>query len=323
MFTAAEMKVSLQDAGFTARETAMTFALRQWDLLHGEDRIHANSAINSLIDPEALFLISLGFQHIERRLSKELNWFIQHGIHLINYRRLKQLARLFPPSVSARLGTYAHLEWQHNQGGHAVKKTSLSQMAFIKGQQNIPDLSINQALLLRLRAGFGATPETDILAAIIGSNGDIGSDRIADLTGYSQEGVARRLNSMVLSRFIKTTQRDELVLYRANQAFVSSLLKQNEKAQIYPFWLSWMHIFAFLSHIENFTREEKITNVKPYVLSKEAGKIMTRNTPAFTVHGMEVEEPTLGTDYFEVFNKSVRQMTGWLNSEPIQVADLS
>lgn len=317
MFTAAEMKTSLEDAGFTARETALSFALRQWDLLHGEDRISQDTALNSLIDPEALFLISLGLQHIERRLSKELNWFVQHGVHLINFRRIKQLARLFPPGVAARLGTYSHLEWQQHNGGHFNKRGSLSNKAASTHKGHAPELTINQALLMKLRAGFGTSAETDILACLIGINKETTAERIADLLGYPTEPIFRKLNSMVLSRFIKMNNQGDTITFRANHSFVSSLLKQNDNGASIPMWISWMHIYSFLAHIINFIQEEKITNVKPYVLSKEAGKIIKKNTAVFNIHGFDVEEPTLGTDYFATFNKSIRLITSWLNSDPM------
>ena len=320
MFTAAEMKTSLGDAEFTARETALSFALRQWDLLHGEDRFSPDTALNSYIDPEALFLISLGLQHIERRLSKELNWFIQHGVHLINYRRIKQLARLFPPSVSARLGAYAHIEWQQNQGGHTRKKAAILGSPVPNSRSHIPDLTINQALVMKLRAGFGASVETDILACLIGNNQETTSNRIAELLGYPPESVFRKLNSMILSRFIKMGQNQDTVTFRANKAFVASLLKQGDAKNNMPIWISWMHIYSFLAHIINFIQEEKITSVKPYALSKEAGKIIRNHSTVFAIHGFNVEEPTLGTDYFATFNKSIRDITSWLNSEPITLS---
>ena len=316
MFTAAEMKTSLEDAEFTARETALSFALRQWDLLHGEDRISQDTALNSFIDPEALFLISLGLQHIERRFSKELNWFVQHGVHLINFRRIKQLARLFPPGVAARLGTYSHLEWQQ-QSGHYPKKGSLFSKANSNNNGHAPVLTINQALLMKLRAGFGTSAETDILACLIGINQETTAERIADLLGYPTEPIFRKLNSMVLSRFIKMNTQGEATTFRANHSFVSSLLKQNDNGLSIPIWISWMHIYSFLAHIINFIQEEKITNVKPYALSKEAGKIMKKNTAVFKIHGFDVEEPTLGTDYFATFNQSIRLITSWVNSDPI------
>ena len=316
MITATEMKTSLEDAGFTARETALSFALRQWDLLHGEDRLSSESALNSFIDPEALFLVSLGLQHEERRFSKELNWFVQHGVHLVNFKRIRQLARLFPPGVSARLGTYSHVEWQQHQGGHAPRKSSLFKAGMFSHNRHIPDLSINQALVMKLRAGFGISAETDILACLIGTNQETTAKRIAELLGYPSEAVFRKLNSMVLSRFIKMNNTPDAITFRANQAFVSSLLKQDAHSTSIPTWISWMYIYSFLSHIINFVQEEKITNVKPYALSKEAGKIIRKNSAVFTIHGFDIEEPTLGTDYFASFNKSIREITSWLNTEP-------
>ena len=213
MFTAVETKTSLEDAGFTARETAMTFALCQWNLLRGKERLAHEAALHSFIDPEALFLMSLSFQHIDRKLSNELNWLIQRGVHLINFRRLKTMVRLFPPATQARLGTYAYAEWHQQRPGTANRSLAIQKTETPSGVQHAtPDLSLNQALMLRLRAGFGATTETDILACLIGNNHrEVAAEEIARLTGYSQETVSQKLSFMTLSRLSKPLKQKKVL----------------------------------------------------------------------------------------------------------------
>ena len=318
------MKTSLGDAGFTARETAKSTALQQWDLLHGKGYLAGSSRLRSFIDPEALILISLALQHHERRFAHEVNWLMQKGRHLINFKRLKTLVRLFPSAASARLGPYAYIEWQ--QQAQATRAAAygnpVSTKTMMNTSQGAPDLSIDQSLLLRLRAGFGTSIETDLLACLIGFNDrEIGIADLAAHTGYSDETIEQKVNFMVLSRFIKSNQDDNTPKFRANNTLVSTLLKLSpggSTKKSSPTWISWFHIFSFLAQVEQFTREEKIADIKPYALSKMAGKLVENHKQALTLNQLEVEDPTLGTDYFEVFNQTVRRLTSWLVSEPME-----
>ena len=223
MFTATEMKTSLEDAGFSARDNALNFALRQWDLLHGNDRVARDTTLRTFIDPEALFLVSLALQHQERRFARELEWLTKKGGHLINFKRLKTLARLYPASVSARLGPYSYIEWQQRMNGsNETKKGGIIKNASASLQlnnRNMPDFTLPQSLMLQLRAGFGTSPETDILACLIGfNNQEVSIDELCTYTGYTHSVVQKKISFMILSRFIKSNSDPETPRFRAHSA---------------------------------------------------------------------------------------------------------
>ena len=320
MSTPTETELSLSDSGFSPITIIRTFASRQWELLRGENQPVSDIGYHSFIDPEALFLISLGVQHIDRRFDKELKWFSSHCSHLINFQRLRKLARFFPPTVYARLGPYAHVEWTEKKGGYPDHKPASMNGSQSDNREAEPDFSSNQALILRLRSCFGTSVETDILSCLIGNSKELTADRIAELTDINPERIWRKLDAMVLSRFIKRSISESGTTFRANQTIVSSLLKQSGNQIDMPIWLSWIHIYSFLYQVFYFT--DNVNNQKEprQKMSNDADRILQINVLLYAIHGLEAPEPPIHIDYLDFFQKSIRTITSWLYSDPITVS---
>ena len=315
-----EWELSLSDSGFSPITVIRTFASQQWELLRGKHQSVSDIGYHSFIDPEALFLISLGVQHIDRKFDKELKWFTSHCSHLINFQRLRKLARFFPPTVYARLGPYTHIEWPEKNGDYQRRSTFPIEGSRTKTIGLEPDFSLNQALILRLRSCFGTSVETDILSCLIGNSKELTADRIAELTDINPERIWRKLDAMVLSRFIKRSLSEAGTTFRANQTIVTSLLKQSGNENDMPVWLSWVHIYSFLYHVFHFT--DKANNEKEISqkMINDADRILQINLLLFAIHGLEAPEPPINIDYMAFFQKSVRSITSWLYSDPITVS---
>lgn len=320
MPTPTETELSLSDSGYSPITIIRAFASRQWELLRGEYQPVSNIGSHSFIDPEALFLISLGLQHIDRRFEKELKWFTSHCSHLINFQRLRKLARFFPPTVYARLGPYTHIEWAEKNGQHPERSSSSVGVSHSLKFNIEPDFSSNQALILRLRSCFGTSVETDILSCLIGNSKELTADRIAELTDINPERIWRKLDAMVLSRFIKRSLSEAGTTFRANQTIVSSLLKQAGNQNDMHIWLSWVHIYAFLYQVFHFTDKVKNENELPQKTMQYADKILRINLLLYAIHGLDAPEPPIHIDYLAFFQKSVRTITSWLYSDPITVS---
>jgi|GEM_PF-5271060 len=320
MSTPTETELSLSESGFSPITIIRTFAARQWELLRGKNQSVSDIGYHSFIDPEALFLVSLGVQHIDRRFDKELKWFTSHCSHLINFQRLRKLARFFPPAVYARLGPYTHIEWTEKKGGsQGYTPSSIGGSRSIKHGAE-PDFSSNQALILRLRSCFGTSVETDILSCLIGNTKELTADRIAELTDINPERIWRKLDAMVLSRFIKRSLSEAGTTFRANQTIVSSLLKQSGNQIEMPIWLSWVHIYSFLYQVYHFTDKANNEKEPSQKMINDADKILQINLLLYAIHGLEVPEPPIQIDYLAFFQKSVRNITSWLYSDPITIS---
>lgn len=313
MVTTTEMKASLEDAKHAALHTASTLASSQWDILHGSNSVPENAAAESFIDPEALLLMSLQLQQADTRFSEEIAWFCEENSHLINYYRLNQLSWRYPLGIRVQLSACIHLDRKSIQHTYPFSKSLLSSDTLISNINSAPVLSAKQALILRLRSGFGASAETDILGCIIGNNNELDGDRISQLTGYPEEALQRRLDLMILSKFIKRNAKGFTDTYRANTAFTSSLLKSQAD---HPKWLNWMHIYSFLSHTIHFSSKDIDGETKLFALSKEAGRIIEDHNTMLTNLGIETEPPFSGTAYFDTYNQTVQRLAYLLTKSP-------
>ncbi len=72
-----------------AREAAVTVAWRQWAALGS--MASSGKRARSMVDPEALILLSLALRDHERRLSDVIHQWVVHGVRLLSVQRTKNL----------------------------------------------------------------------------------------------------------------------------------------------------------------------------------------------------------------------------------------
>ena len=129
----------------------------QWSALGSYATPERTARPISIVDPEALILLSLGLEKEERRLGDMLFWWASVGSRLTSVQRIRTLAKDLPQDVQQSVGRYATLasaagdrRWTRL----AAKETPRPHDRRLKGPE-VLNLAEASTLMLRLRAAFG------------------------------------------------------------------------------------------------------------------------------------------------------------------------
>ena len=153
---------------FVVHETwyAVSACWRQWRTL--TRAAAGDEATASILDPEALVLLSLTVRHRERRLQDLLHWWAKTGSTLLSVQRMRSLLAAFPESVRGDLAWFASAcRTSGDRRWQALTRRYADRVADVvarpgKGPDTL-ELLAPSTLLLRLRAGFGVGAKADML----------------------------------------------------------------------------------------------------------------------------------------------------------------
>src|SRR5688572_23827424 len=82
---------------------------RQWRSLAAAGMPIGKRLVASIIDPEALVLLSLAVRQHERRLDDQLLWWAALGTSLTSLQRMRTLLADFPKRMQGELASFAAL----------------------------------------------------------------------------------------------------------------------------------------------------------------------------------------------------------------------
>src|SRR6266511_2110472 len=107
----------------------------------------------SIVDPEALLLVSLALCDHEPRLWSAAVMWAQFGARLLSVQRAKNLVRLFPAEVAKRLGEFAALAMRDggDQRWRSLVGTMRPHKPKGREREGSPRVEGGAALMLRLR----------------------------------------------------------------------------------------------------------------------------------------------------------------------------
>ncbi|MFH1763640.1 MAG: hypothetical protein ABIF09_05545 [Gemmatimonadota bacterium] len=279
-----------------------------------------------MIDPEALLAFSLCLSDEERRLEDMVAWWARVGSHLTSLQRFRSLSRRFPGQEGTRtLGTYARMAVAAGDKRWARYVVRLERdegegRGARRGRDE-PNLMEPCTLWLRLRAGLGVGAKADILAFLLGSNGQWASAKtIAFATHYSGVTIRKAAGEMALARLIRDTD-DRPTEYRAPSAPWWELLQPKPRSEgpgaaaEAPGWRYWSEIFAFLVGVMEWSRAAADTaGGSPYVVASEARDLMEKHRKAFTLAGVQTPpaEAFPGREAPEDLAETVEVVLGWM-----------
>lgn len=309
----------LEQAASLARQTAAAAAWAQWGSLGGGAVTTGAKAPASIIDPEALTLMSLAMRHEERRLTDMLAWWARVGSRLLSVQRIKVMADLFPPHVGDQLKMFARsataakdARWKRHAGAHPLPGRVKSARA--------PRLSAPPALMLRLRAGFGVSAKADVLAFLIGMDGNRTTvQEIERGTGYSGVTVRDAARDMALARFIGQTGTHPVRYYTRPRSWTELLApgskgEERDEGTALPRWRFWADVFAFLAHVDDLAQSEE-SGTGSYLYSSRARDVYEAHRYAFIDNRIEAPDPGhyRGKDYLPAFLETVRIVASWVD----------
>lgn len=85
-------------------EACIGAAWRQWTVLGAGMALTTEGRASSIIDPEALLLLSLAMESVERRLADMVAWWVEVGSKLLSVQRTKTLLQLCRVRASGHAG---------------------------------------------------------------------------------------------------------------------------------------------------------------------------------------------------------------------------
>lgn len=193
------------DVAAKARSLALRIVWDHWDSLGYLAPEPAGRPRNSLVDPEALLLLTILVQSDDSRLDDVIEWWMESGIELWSLQRLRRMLSMFPQPVRESFARSAapvmatrEARWARLATGIATGDTSRAGTASGAIQLLNP-----AALVLRSRLLLGVNPRSDVLIYLLSRGVDAATVReIAATTCFARSSVHQILRQLASSRLV-------------------------------------------------------------------------------------------------------------------------
>jgi hypothetical protein len=304
---------------FSGRATACAVDIcwRQWRTLASVGVGEAPAA--SIIDPEALVLLSLMVRSDERRLDDQLLWWAESGSSLMSVQRMRTLLADAPQRVREGIGEFAATAVSAGDARWKVLVRPGQKPLDARRGKGPRELQLIDpaTLMLRLRAGFGVGAKADLLTFLLGAAGRVGeasvlttAEGIAKGLSYSVASVRRAASDMALARLIESGP-DRPVQYAVDAKSWSDVLNLRDplvhrdggQEPVVPAWRFWSHVFAFLAACVALGEDASVADAPPVVQASHARDVAERFRRALSWSGIEWVDPRQfpGTRYLDAF----------------------
>ena len=276
--------------------------------------VDTNRLSKSVVDPEALMLMSLTLRHLEGRLWDLMDSWARNGSNLFSIQRIKNLIGGFPPHTRDRLEEFAFramdtgkdYRWKSlagSEGGPSTRSRDL--------WKAYPAVWHSSALFLRLRLGFGIGIASDLLAFLISLNGDWSNTAsISQAIDYSPYSIRRNAESMTVAGILESTKRKP-VQYRVDVSSWIQLLAIDGKI---PEWRYWNKLYSFSSALIMSVDDNKMADQSPYLLSTELRDLIEVHEDTFMLNKIDYPDPQgfPGEEYSPAFADFVPKLAAWI-----------
>lgn len=313
---------TIRRIGALAVETAVDVAWAQWGALTATAVPVDQPRVRSIVDPEALILLSLAVRDRERRLNDLLAGWARAGSSLLSIQRLKTLAKDYPEAVREQVPDFAR--YAADAGDRRWRSHAADPDATVGPSPRAKDvgplrLSEGPMLMLRLRAGIGVGAKADLLTVLLGLHGAAADlKRIALATAYSDRAMRTAAEEMTLARFIYHVEGPPSE-YRADPEAWKGVLNFHQANSRHasdsgiPHWHFWSVAFAFLTSVIDWEHQAIQDGWSEYVASSRARDLMERHRYPLR-HAdvtMTSTNDARGADYLASFADIVQEIAGW------------
>jgi hypothetical protein len=265
-------------------EAAVETVWSQWATLGGTAA--SKRPAQSIVDPEALVLLSLFLSDDERRLKDLTSDWVAVASNLLSTQRLKNLMSAYPASVETRVAPLAQVAIERGKDARwktlavtGAKDPLLLESTARTGKTRAerPSLVEPAALLLRLRQAFGVGIKADTLGFLLGTEGAWATARvISAATGYTTTAVRRSADEMSAANVIASAD-DTATLYRADSKAWGALLRVSSM----PAWRSWHERFVFVAAFLDWAKSVEERRLTRYAVSVKGRELFEAHRPAF------------------------------------------
>jgi hypothetical protein len=262
---------------------------RQWTALGG--MASAKRRARSLVDPEALVLISLTLAESEPRLQDVVGDWTARNSDLLSVQRMRNLADRYPAATQERLGGLARIaleEGKDHRWQPLVSDTTL-EFARRRGKRRairFPPLE-SAALVARFRLFLGVGIKADLFSFLLSTDEAAAATvaTIASATGYTVPAVRKAANGLAEARFILSIVdsneiTDARVHYQVPRAGWSHVLGVEQ----IPKWRGWNERFVFVAAFLDWAASVAERPLTTYVLDSAGRDLIEAHSNAFRWH---------------------------------------
>lgn len=277
-----------------AEQTLIQIAWDQWGALGIDVPGGTHRPELSLVDPEALLLISLYLLPSDRELKEPLDWWVGSASALTSIHRLRRLLTMFPTIVERRLQHLAALavatgDCRWKALIRTVRRTSKSMLEprgltpakdlknptgpVIRSTVPRPiDIMNPAALILRVRLLFGVGPRADLITCMLSRGGQTATAReLLNTTAYGTSAVYRILDELAGAGIVARTKSRPATYQICSEAWQEvlgrSVIQHDVKGKVgfrrgylkktaAPMWLCWPQLFSYLATLSEACRAE-------------------------------------------------------------------
>jgi hypothetical protein len=268
------------------REAASTVAWRQWATLGSMAETEA--AVRSMIDPEALVLITLSLSSHEKRFWDVLTGWSSVGVRLLSVQRMKNLTGFYPDSTRKLASEYAY--FVHDSVGDRRWKslcngsTSCERPSRGKNWNVEIDLASAAALMVRLRRGIGVNMRADVLSVLLAHRGEaVSVRRLAEALKYTVAATRRAAEHLASAQFVQVSRSDGPDTYTVDPKAWGRLLALEGPP---PKWLRWQELFEYLAAVDAWERSSRGRRISRYALEAMGKDLTDKHSLAFESSGI-------------------------------------
>ncbi len=316
------------------RECAVAVCWRQWHSLAAIHLVAGRPSGRSIVDPEALILLTLSVRRLERRVDDQLRWWAEEGSSLLSVQRMRSLLKLYPTSLRHGVAAFAAMATDHGDMRWATLAGGASDAAIGRPEKRPRELQLLEpsTLMLRLRAGFGVGAKADALTFLIGISSLLGeravwasAATIAEGVSYSVASIRRALSDMSLARLVETSLDrparhsvsvdDWVRLFRLDEA--PGVNRIAEGGPVVPAWRFWAQMYAFLTSGLEFSEGLGADDASAVVQASRARDLFERHRRVLAWNGIEPIDPRLfpGERFLDAFEQIVARACDWIERE--------
>jgi len=304
--------------------TALEVVWRQWHTVGAAAGV--TKPATSLVDPEALVLMTLALLDDEPRLADILHDWMRLNSRSISTQRIGNLSEELPTSTQRALGMLASqvvsiakdARWRAVATHYLADGTMPPMKSSPKSRAVEHAFDLAPALLLKLRLGLGVGVKADALGFLLGTGGAWASiPVIAAAIGYTSAGIRRAVDDLADAHFVAALSGLDSLLDDGGQAvYVASHDEWRALLRIegpFPPWRSWAERFRFVASFLDWEAGLQGRAPGEYALAVEARRLFESQRAAFVRdRAVMLRNPDSVENWIPYLRDATLQLNDWM-----------
>jgi hypothetical protein len=267
-----------------ALRAAIDVAWAQWSCLTHSAASADARPVSSIVDAEALVLLSLCLSDKERRLRDLLAALARSHSRLLSVHRMQHLSDEFPNEVQPMIHLFA--SWAKHPTWAKLGKLAAAEVEVGPRKKDLGQLRLLNppALQLRLRTALGIGLKSDLLCYLLGQRGRLATAAEASSAlGYTERNTRIAADDLVDAGFAVRDDYSPHTTYVIRAESWTHLLFASAETGAgsstdTPHWRNWSALFSFLAQVLATVRRAQ-QGWSDYVIESRARDLVEEHYP--------------------------------------------